>query len=161
MNGMEISATACMRIYIHARTSHASVGVIIFLYQMGEASFFSSFSGSRLCASFLTSVILSSFLFSLNSSHAFPMRSLRVCFPDKYISIMSSFIPNARGLARDETKERARAICIKCAGKSAWLACRFDFGATCSSCVRIYQREREREEENASCGGFPSSLRRF
>ena len=54
-------------------------------------------------------VILSSFFFSLNLLHAFPICLLRVCFLDKYISIMLLvFLQYKKRLVREETKKTTK-----------------------------------------------------
>jgi hypothetical protein len=77
--------------------NHASVGMTIFLYiKWGNVVITTVvlrfFLILFLVFPFFAIVILSSFFFSLNLLHAFPICLLRVCFPDKYVSIIGSFI---------------------------------------------------------------------
>ena len=97
----------------------------IFLHQMGKRRYYYTtvvtllflFCSSSFFSFFLSLVILSSFFLSLNLLHAFPICLLRVCFPDKYISITSSPL----AIPEDYPYERQRksyAIYINCPGKN-------------------------------------------
>jgi hypothetical protein len=120
MNMKRISTNArthniksCFRRHEHFSSSNGKTSLL--LYYSCYASFLFCFSS--FFSFFLSLVILSSFFLSLNLVHAFPICLLRVCFPDKYISITSSPL----AILEDYPYERQRKACaiyINCPGKN-------------------------------------------